>query len=438
MNREDHKFIPFFFTLAVFLGIFFIVDSAFTSSTSISFDKDRIVSSEVGFTSYSPRGISGGAIVPASAELTCEELGNCPVKTCEELGNCPVKTCEELGNCPVKTCEELGNCPVKTCEELGNCPVKTCEELGNCPVKTCEELGNCPVKTCEELGNCPVKTCEELGNCPPKTCEELGNCPPKTCEELGNCPPKTCEELGNCPPPWWDPCVWAPWWCSPPPPPSPAPEPEPPSDPEPPAPPASPPSSFNYSLSNSGTSFVTKTSGNAFTQNTITKSLTAGGTQSVTLSLTGQPSGVTYSVASSACSPTCTSVITFTVAPTAVNGTYPITVTGTPLNRQTAFNLVISGNPMTATCSASPGTALLGQTVTWTAIVSGGTSPKTYVWSGTNIPTSPAPTTNPYSITYGTIGQKSASVTVTDANNLHATCPTATAQINFNPLLEEF
>ena len=225
----------------------------------------------------------------------------------------------------------------------------------------------------------------------------------KTCEELGNCPPKTCEELGTCPPD----------------------------------------ESFNYSLSNSGESRATKTSSNAITTNTITKNLIAG-SGSVTITATGMPSGVsiTYDgnrTSSLPCSqPTCTAVITFTVPPTAVNGTYPITVTGSPLNKQTSFNLVVSGDPFSVSCAASPRTALINETVTWTATVSGGTSPKTYVWSGTNIPTSPAPTTNPYSITYGTIGQKTATVTVTGANLAQATCPTNTVQINFNPSLEEF
>ncbi|MDP2641951.1 MAG: hypothetical protein Q8P21_01505, partial [bacterium] len=97
----------------------------------------------------------------------------------------------------------------------------------------------------------------------------------------------------------------------------------------------------------------------------------------------------------------------------------------------------------TVTCSAYPSTALMGETVTWTAIVSGGTPPFTYAWSGTNIPTSPAPNTNPFSISYGTIGQKTAVMTVTDADLLQATCPasgpgSATVQINFDPHLEEF
>src|SRR3989344_4135198 len=69
MNKKGNKFVPVFFVLSLFLGIFFAVDGISSSSSSISFNKDRVVSSEVGFTSYSPRGISGGAIGPASGEV---------------------------------------------------------------------------------------------------------------------------------------------------------------------------------------------------------------------------------------------------------------------------------------------------------------------------------------------------------------------------------
>ncbi|MBI2087108.1 MAG: PKD domain-containing protein [Candidatus Zambryskibacteria bacterium] len=108
------------------------------------------------------------------------------------------------------------------------------------------------------------------------------------------------------------------------------------------------------------------------------------------------------------------------------------------MNKTTAFNLVISGNPIIVSCSANPTTALLGQNITWTGTVSGGTPPFTYSWSGTNIPTSPAPTTNPYTKSYSTIGQKTAALTARDADGLQSTCPVATAQINFNPKFEEF
>src|SRR3989344_1179697 len=195
---------------------------------------------------------------------------------------------------------------------------------------------------------------------------------------------------------------------------------------------------FNYSLSNSGTSNVTKTSGNAFTQNTITKNLIAG-SDSVTITATGMPAGVSVAYdANRTCSLPCSSTITFTVSPSTPVGTHPITVTGSPLGKQTIFNLVVLGNPMTVSCSASPSPALLGQTVTWTAAVSGGTPPRTYSWSGTNFPTSPPPSTNPFSIVYSTIGQKVAAVTVTDTDSVTATCLAGVVQINFNPNLEEF
>jgi hypothetical protein len=70
--------------------------------------------------------------------------------------------------------------------------------------------------------------------------------------------------------------------------------------------------------------------------------------------------------------------------------------------------------------------------------LSGGTSPFEYSWSGTSIPTNPAPYTNPFAISYNTIGQKTASVVVTDKDGLQSTCPPSTVQINFDPFFEEF
>ncbi|KKW02013.1 MAG: hypothetical protein UY36_C0013G0003 [Parcubacteria group bacterium GW2011_GWA1_49_11] len=195
---------------------------------------------------------------------------------------------------------------------------------------------------------------------------------------------------------------------------------------------------FDYSLSDSGNSNVTKSGVNESTTNTITKTRTSGATQSVALSVSGQPAGVTVGIANQGCSPDCTSIITFTVPPSTPVGTYPITVTGSPLGKQTNFNLVISGSPFSVSCLASPSPALLGQTVTWTAMVVGGVPPFTYSWSGTNIPTSPAPNTNPFSIVYSTIGQKTATVIVTDTDSVSANCPVSTVRINFDPDFEEF
>ena len=99
---------------------------------------------------------------------------------------------------------------------------------------------------------------------------------------------------------------------------------------------------------------------------------------------------------------------------------------------------VVSSGGMSVSCSASPTVALMGENVTWTANVSGGTPPYTYSWSGTDISTSPAPSANPYVKSYSTIGQKTAAVIVTGGDSAQATCPPATVRINFNPDFEEF
>jgi len=189
---------------------------------------------------------------------------------------------------------------------------------------------------------------------------------------------------------------------------------------------------------------ITKGSANVFGQTNIQKNLISGAPQPVTLTLTGVPAGVTYSISNSACAPTCTSTITFTIPPTAPVGNHTITVTGSPGNVQTTFTLALSGNPSFITCSASASTVFIGQNVTWTASVSGGRSPYTYVWTGTNI--NPPVTIGPipsssgtYTKSYSTTGQKNAVATVTDADDVVASCP-ATSFVNVivDPDLEEF
>ena len=196
---------------------------------------------------------------------------------------------------------------------------------------------------------------------------------------------------------------------------------------------------------------VAKGSGDVFIANTITKTLISGSTLPVTLSVPGLPSGVSvYSISSPQdCSPNCQSIVTFKVSPTTAPNTYSVSVSGNPAsaNGPTTFNLVVSGNPMSVICSANPTTASIGQNVTWTATVTGGTGPYTYVWDFDPPPstTSAGPTSstiNNQTRTYSTIGQKTAEVEVTDVDypsSASAICsPAATTQINFSPGFEEF
>ena len=196
---------------------------------------------------------------------------------------------------------------------------------------------------------------------------------------------------------------------------------------------------FDYALSNNGNVSITKSGSSSSGQSVVTASLISNPTQPVTFSALGAPSGVIVSYANQGCLPTCSATITFTVPSSVPVGTYPITVTGSAAGivRSTVFNLVISAPAgISATCSASPSPAYIGQPVTWSANVSGGTPPYSYAWSGTNFPGTP--TSNPYVISYQTTGAKTASVTVTDGNGVTATCPTASLQIGINPLYEEF
>ncbi len=118
--------------------------------------------------------------------------------------------------------------------------------------------------------------------------------------------------------------------------------------------------------------------------------------------------------------------------------TYTLTCNGAGGSASRSVTVGVLSGGMSVSCSANPTTALLGQNITWTATVSGGVPPYTYSWAGTDIPTTPAPSTNPYTRSYSTIGQKNATVTVTGGNSAQATCPPAVVQINFNPDFEEF
>ena len=202
--------------------------------------------------------------------------------------------------------------------------------------------------------------------------------------------------------------------------------------------------SFDYSLSNNGPQTVTESGSNVFAQETITKTLTSGTSQSVTLAVTGLPSGVIPAFDNnSACNPSCQTVLSLTIPPSTSPGTYSVTVTGTPLSHTTNFSLTINSAPnVTSTCSVTSSLpAKVGVPVTWSVgNISGGTPPYTYAWSGTNLP-NPGPTTSSFNVTYNTVGQKTATAVVTDNNGIQGTCNAgggATVQVTVNPTIIEF
>jgi fibronectin type 3 domain-containing protein len=200
--------------------------------------------------------------------------------------------------------------------------------------------------------------------------------------------------------------------------------------------------SFVYNLANSGTTVVTKGGVNQSGTNTITETKTAGTAQLVTLSLSGVPAGVGYSISS--CSPTtpnpsCTATITFDVPPSTPAGQSTITVTGSPAaSNQTSFILDIRNSPnVVVSCGATVSPFYVGKPVTWTANASGGSGTGyTYSWSGTDI--APGTVGNPISTIYTSVGSKVARVVVTDSLSNTGSCPDATIQVDFDPLYQEF
>lgn len=204
--------------------------------------------------------------------------------------------------------------------------------------------------------------------------------------------------------------------------------------------------SFDYSLSNSGNINIQKGGGSyvAYGQNTITMALapTSGPTQAVSLGISGLPVGVTTQYSSQTCQPNCSSSITLGVPSSVVAGTYPVTVTGSPLGKTTQFNLVVTNSPdLFVSCAKSPATGQVNQPVTWTANVTQTPSeaPYTYYWTGTNVPTSPAPSTQSFQITYSTTGTKNANVLVSDSKGNTAVCnPQGSINIGVTPIFEEF
>jgi len=109
-----------------------------------------------------------------------------------------------------------------------------------------------------------------------------------------------------------------------------------------------------YSLSASPSS-VTVQQGNAGSS-TITSTVTGGFNSAVTLSASGQPSGVTVSFNPASITGTGSSTMNITVASTVAAGTYPITVTGTAGSnvQTTTVTLTVTGINPSYSLSASP------------------------------------------------------------------------------------
>ncbi len=113
-------------------------------------------------------------------------------------------------------------------------------------------------------------------------------------------------------------------------------------------------SGSGFSLSASPSS-VTVAPGNQGTS-TITSTVTGGFDSAISLSASGQPTGVTVTFNPTSITGAGTSTMTLTVASSTVPGTYPITVTGTSGSTQetTTVSLTVTGTSPNFTISASP------------------------------------------------------------------------------------
>jgi kumamolisin len=138
------------------------------------------------------------------------------------------------------------------------------------------------------------------------------------------------------------------------------------------------PAPAGFSISASPTSVSVNTGSNGST--TINSAATGGFTGSITLSATGQPSGVTVGFTTNPISAGNSTSMTVAVASGTAPGTYPITVTGTSgsMVETTTVTLTVAGATPNFTISASPASISVSPSgtgkVTITTAVSGGFS----------------------------------------------------------------
>jgi Concanavalin A-like lectin/glucanases superfamily/Chitobiase/beta-hexosaminidase C-terminal domain len=123
---------------------------------------------------------------------------------------------------------------------------------------------------------------------------------------------------------------------------------------------------FNFSLANSMS--LSAAHGSSAT-NTITANLLAGSPTPVSFSASTLPSGASASFSQTACSPTCSSLLTVATAAWTQAGTYTVSVTGAGggVTKTTSFSLTVTSAASTAINSPAQGVTLApGQTVTAT------------------------------------------------------------------------
>ena len=154
--------------------------------------------------------------------------------------------------------------------------------------------------------------------------------------------------------------------------------------------------SFDYTISQSHTSdCLLKTNFNSVSD-TLTISLVSGTPSPVVLSAAGVPAGILVNFSNNYLTPTATSIMTFTPLPSAVNGTYTITVLASSGStvRTLTYTLTIYDYGMTLSSSSgtvneisiAPNTTIATSTITIGNPGACGSSGSTAALSATNVP----------------------------------------------------
>ena len=143
--------------------------------------------------------------------------------------------------------------------------------------------------------------------------------------------------------------------------------------------PPPPTNGFSVSVSPSSASVAAGSSATA----TVGTAVTSGSAQSVALSASGLPSGVTASFSPASVTAGSSSKVTFATTSSAANGTYPITITGkgTSASETATYTLTVTGGTTSSGGSLVNGNFETGSLSPWTA-QSGDAVESTTVHSG--------------------------------------------------------